>query len=81
MRFIFGHVCPCYLSTFQMSSNAHAALQDYFSERMSGLRADLRVLQKLLSEEIPELAEHLDLQGVAKMGRICGVDGDFDGRK
>ena len=38
-------------------------IQDYFSERMSGLRADLRVLQKLLSEEIPELAEHLDLQG------------------
>ncbi|CAL1151657.1 unnamed protein product, partial [Cladocopium goreaui] len=37
---------------------------DYFSERMSGLRADLRVLQKLLSEEIPELAEHLDLQGI-----------------
>lgn len=38
--------------------------EDYFSERMSGLRADLRVLQKLLSEEIPELAEHLDLQGI-----------------
>jgi hypothetical protein len=47
-------------------------VQDYFSERMSGLRADLRVLQKLLSEEIPELAEHLDLQGAARMRGTYG---------
>ena len=30
---------------------------------MVGLRTDLRVLQKLLAEEAPELAEHLDLEG------------------
>ena len=38
--------------------------EDYFSERMVGLRTDLRVLQKLLAEEAPELAEHLDLEGI-----------------
>ena len=45
---------------------------------MSGLRADLRVLQKLLSEEIPELAEHLDLQGeIRGDGREKGTKKGF----
>ena len=65
--------------------------QDYFSERMVGLRTDLRVLQKLLAEEAPELAEHLDLEGRKKgtsrrvecftWGRSVGVVAFFGSKR
>ncbi|CAK9065038.1 TBC domain-containing protein C4G8.04 [Durusdinium trenchii] len=38
--------------------------EDYLSERMLGVRADLKTLEKLVAEEMPELAEHLNLQGI-----------------
>jgi len=38
--------------------------EDYFSARMCGLRADLRVLERLMAELLPELSQHLEAQGI-----------------